>query len=83
MHFIDDWEVDWNSKWDEYVSDAKMGVDDTTATYQTKFGIVEDGFNSWWQEIVNFGKWLTIDESQVAGLYKSMMQCGSEPKTHP
>ena len=30
--------------------------------------------------MVNFGKWLTADESRVAGWYKSCMTQGPEPK---
>ena len=33
-----------------------------------------------WQAIVNFGKWITTDESRVAGWYHSVMTCGPEPK---
>ena len=51
-----------------------------TANHRTKFSLVEDGWNIRWQQIVIFGKWLTMDESRVDGWYKSMMTCGPEPK---
>lgn len=62
MHFVDNLKVDSDSKWDKYFSDQKVGGTDTTTTHQTKFGIFREGFNSLWQDIVNFGKWLTGDE---------------------
>ena len=80
MHFVDDWEADTDSEWEEYFMDPKVEADDDTATHRTKFSIVEDRYNARWQEIVNFGKWLTMDESRVAGWYKSMITCGPEPK---
>ena len=47
IHFVGDWEVDSNEE-QEYVFlyDTKVVVDDTTASHQFKFAIVEDGFNS-------------------------------------
>jgi hypothetical protein len=33
-----------------------------------------------WQAIVNPGKWITTDESRVAGWYHSVMTIGPEPK---
>ena len=41
---------------------------------------MEDGFSSRWQEVINFGRWLTVDESHVAEWYKSQMICGPKPK---
>ena len=63
MYFVDNWEADSDSKLDEYLTNPKVESVDTTASHQTEFTLVEDGFNSWWQEIVNFEKWLTMDES--------------------
>ena len=81
MYFIDDcWEVDLDRKWDEYFSDPKVEGVNTTVTHQTKVAIVENRFNSLWQEIVRFKKRLTMDECQVASWYKIMMQCGPELK---
>ena len=33
-----------------------------------------------WQELVKPGKWITTDESRVAGWYYSVMTIGPEPK---
>jgi hypothetical protein len=33
-----------------------------------------------WQAIVNPGKWITTDESQVVGWYHSVITIGPEPK---
>ena len=46
MHFVDDWEGDSDTEWDDFFHDTKVEVDDTTAVHRSKFGIVEDGFNS-------------------------------------
>ena len=46
MHFVDDWEADSDTEWDEFFYDIKVVVDNTTAGHRSKFGIVEDGFNS-------------------------------------
>ena len=67
MHFVDDWEADSDSEWEEYFMDPKVGGVGSTAAHQTKFSMVEDGWNSRWQKIVNLGKWLTMDESRVTG----------------
>jgi hypothetical protein len=32
-----------------------------------KHGRLTDGYNKRWQAIVNSGKWITTDESRVAG----------------
>ena len=80
MHFVDDWEADSDTKCKEFFYDTKVVVDTTTEAHRLKFGIIEDGFNSRWQEVINFGRWLTADESRVAGWYKSQMTCGPEPK---
>jgi hypothetical protein len=49
-------------------------------SHQVKHGILEDGYNRQWQAIVNPGKWITTDESRVAGWYHSAMTVGLEPK---
>ena len=48
MHFVDDWEADTHSEWEEYFMDPKVEADDGTATHRTKFSIVKDGWNSQW-----------------------------------
>jgi hypothetical protein len=45
-----------------------------------KHGQLEDGYNKQWQAIANFGKWITTDESRVAGWYHSLMTIGPELK---
>ena len=45
MHFVDDQEVGSDEEWEEFFHDTKVVVDETTAAHQSKFGIVEDGFN--------------------------------------
>ena len=45
MHFVDDWEADGDEEWEKYILDIKVVVDNTTATHQSKFSIVEDGSN--------------------------------------
>jgi hypothetical protein len=39
----------------------------------------EDGFNCWWKECTTFRRWLTFDESRVAGWYHPITQ-GPDPK---
>ena len=58
----------------------KVGIHPDTATHRVKFNILEDGYNKRWQDVVNFGKWMTANESRVAGWYKSMMTMGPDPK---
>jgi hypothetical protein len=40
----------------------------------------EDGFNIRWKECIEFGKWLTFNESRVAGWYHSPITQGPNPK---
>ena len=42
--------------------------------------MLEDAYNERWQSMVTFGKWLTADESRVAGWYHLPMTVGLEPK---
>ena len=73
IHFVGYWEVELDEEWEKFFRD-------TNATHLSKFGIVEAGVNKRWQEVINFGRWMTVDVSQVAGWYKSMMICGPKPK---
>ena len=41
---------------------------------------MEYAYNKRWQAIVKFGRWVTADESRVAGWYHSAMTVGPEPK---
>lgn len=90
LHFIDDWENEnpasnTDSEDGEWDADCvflhpKVEALEDTAKHQTKFSVLEDAYNKWWQEIVHFGKWVTMDKSRVAGWYHSMMMIGPEPK---
>ena len=71
IHFVDNCEGDSDAEWEEYFHDTKVEVDNAAVSHWSKLGIVEDGFNSRWQEVIIFGRWLTTDESQVTGWYKS------------
>jgi hypothetical protein len=53
--------------------DPKVKADASIASHRVKHGILEDGYNRRWQAIVNPGKWITTDESRVAGWYHSVM----------
>ena len=61
IHFVDDWKADSDEEWEEFFHDTKVVVDNTAAAHQSKFGIVEDRFNSQWQEVIKFWRWLTAD----------------------
>ena len=78
LHYSDDWES--ADDWDDTYPDAKVQADESTAAHRLKHGLLEDGYNKRWQAIVNFGKWITTDESRVAGWYHSVMMIGPEPK---
>ena len=77
LHYVDDWDDD---DWDEVYDDIKQESGDNTAKHRKKFSMVEDAYNRRWQSMVNFGKWLTADESRAAGWYNSVMTMGPEPK---
>ena len=67
LHFVNDWELDENDfKWNEVFDFPKFDHDhDDHATAQ---------------ECVKFGKWITADESQLAGWYHSQITIGPDPK---
>ena len=48
MHFVDDWESDTYTEWDEFFSDLKVGIHPKTAIHIVKFSILEDGYNKQW-----------------------------------
>jgi len=79
LHFNDDWNdgEEWE---DDTYTDRKMCSPDDTAHHRQKFLMFEDGFNIRWKECVEFGKWLTFDESRVAGWYHSPITQGPDPK---
>ena len=77
LHFAEDWEEEEDDEeWEEKYSDGKEEAVDTTARHRKKFSMVEDAYNRRWQAMVNFGKWITADESRVAGWYHSVITCG-------
>ena len=79
LHFNNDW--DNGEEWeDDIYTDRKMCSLDGTAHHQRKFLMFKDGFNIWWKECVEFGKWLTFDKSRVAGWYHSPITQGPDPK---
>ena len=60
--------------------DSKVEAGQSTTTHRKKHGLLEDSYNGRWQAVVNFGMWITADESRVAGWYHSVMTIGPEPK---
>ena len=64
LHYVIDWE---DEDWDEVYDDIKQEAGDETARHRRKLSIVEDAYNRRWQAMVNFGKWLTADESRASG----------------
>ena len=76
LHFADDWEDEEDEEWEQKYGDIKEEAVDTTARHRKKFSMVEDAYNRRWQGMVNFGKWITADESRVAGWYHSTITCG-------
>jgi len=79
LHFSDDWE-EHEEEWNTIYSDVKVEPDEDTASHRMKFSLLEDMYNNRWQACVNYGKWVTADESRIAGWYKSAMTIGPEPK---
>ncbi|KAL7536120.1 hypothetical protein ACHAXR_006945 [Thalassiosira sp. AJA248-18] len=82
MHFSDD---DWDEEdsevpWENVYADKKYQPSPEVERHRRKYEHIEDGFNRRWKECVNFGRWITADESRVAGWYKSGITIGPEPK---
>jgi len=80
LHYSDDWDVLGDEDWEDTYCDHKVEADVSTAAHRLKRGLLEDAYNNRWQAVVDFGKWITADESQVAGWYHSAMTIGHEPK---
>ena len=79
LHFNNDW--DDGEEWeDDTYTDRKTSSPDGTAHHRQKFSMFEDSFNIRWKECVEFGKWLTFDESRVAGWYHSPITQGPDQK---
>ncbi|KAL7529127.1 hypothetical protein ACHAWF_002847 [Thalassiosira exigua] len=71
MHFTDDWEEEAGVEWDQAYTDPKFEPSPEVAKHRRKYDHVEDGFNRRWKDCVNFGRWMTGDESRKAGWYHS------------
>ena len=80
MHFSDDWDEEEDIAWDDVYADNKYEPSPDAAKHRKKFDHIEEGFNKRWKECITFGKWVTADESRVAGWYHSCMTIGPEPK---
>ena len=78
LHYVDDWEEE--EEWEVIYSDVKVEAAAGTSKHREKFSILEDAYNRRWQYMVHFGKWLTADESRLAGWYNSVMTQGPDPK---
>ena len=81
MHFNDDFDNESPDEWSDVYSDKKHPLP-ATARHRKKNSNVEDATicQKWWKEYINFGMWVTFDESRVAGWYNSAMIIGLEPK---
>ena len=70
LHFVDDWELDGNDfEWNEVFDFPKCDHDhdDYAAAHRIKWALIEDAYVKRWQQCVQFGKWVTADESRLAG----------------
>ena len=66
LHFANDWEED-DDRWNKVYEHEKEAAPENTANHSRKFGVLEDGYNRRWQVMMKFGRWMTADESQIAG----------------
>ena len=80
MHFSDDWELEGDEDWNAIYPDEKYEPSPDSPQHKRKFDHMENGFNERWKECVHFGRWVTADESRVAGWYNSSITIGPEPK---
>jgi len=71
LHFVDDWEIEEDENWDDTFDYPRYDnhEDDNTAPHRVKFGIIETEYVKRWQQCVRFGRWITADESRLAGWY--------------
>jgi hypothetical protein len=69
MHFNDDFDKESPDEWSDVYSDKKH-PSPVTARHRKKISNVEDAIcQKWWKEYINFGMWVTFDESRVVGWY--------------
>jgi hypothetical protein len=84
MHFSDDWEVNDDGSgetyWEDMFQDELFEPSPEVEKHRRKYEHIEDGYNRRWKEVVSYGRWLTADESRVAGWYRSGITIGQEPK---
>ena len=57
--------------WEDVYADKKYEPSPEAERHRRKYEHIKDGFNRRWKECVNFGRWITADESRLAGWYKS------------
>ncbi len=72
MHFNDDFDEELPDEWSDVYFDKKHSSP-ATARHRKKLSNVEDAICKRWKEYVNFGMWVTFNESRVAGWYNSAM----------
>jgi hypothetical protein len=63
LHYSDDWDPKVDGVLDDIYGDDKVVADEGTVPHRLKHGRLEDRYNKRWQAIVNFGRWITTDES--------------------
>ena len=96
LHFVDDFGdcIDENGvelnklppallddeDWSDVYSYEQIVAADSTSHHRRKFSYLEEAYNKRWEECVNPGNWLCMDESRLRGWYKSCMTIGPEPK---
>lgn len=67
--------------WDHTICpDAREEPRHGTPFHRRKFSVLEDAHCGRWQDLVDFGKWITADESRIAGWCESSTTIGPEPK---
>ena len=79
---MDDWEIEEDENWDDTFDYPRYDnhEDDDTAPHRIKFGIIETEYVKRWQQCVRFGRWITADESRLAGWYHSVTTIGPDDK---
>ncbi|OEU11447.1 hypothetical protein FRACYDRAFT_245186 [Fragilariopsis cylindrus CCMP1102] len=77
LHYSDDWDPMGDGDWDDTYDDPKVVAPPHTARHRVKHGILEECYI---QYCVNPSRWITTDESRIAGWYHSCMTIGPDPK---